>query len=719
MPAILPHHIRPGAAPHRTPPCADTDCSTPCSASSPPWPVWRPRHLVAALHRPRGLARARRRLHGHRPDPHPGQGVGDQQLRHQRQADPDRLGVGRRARARRASPGSLAAPPVAVGAALLVVLAALAGVAALTRPGRRARSTCCPAWSPRSSASSPCALARTRRERRPPTREPTRRPDAAAACCIAAGASRSPPPPSAAPAVDHGYRAREHRHRPSRGRRAGAGRCRPASTRRSPGSRRFRTPNGDFYRVDTRLTLPIVDVDAWTLTIDGDVDKEVTLHASTTCSTMPLIERDITLTCVSNDVGGKYIGAARWLGVPLTDAARPGRGRHARPTRSSRTDVDGMTICTPLDLATDGRDAMVVIGMNGEPLPREHGFPARMVVPGLYGFVSATKWLTRLTLTTYAEQEAYWTERDWATDAPIKISSRIDTPKPLARITPGGPSSAASPGRRARHREGRGPHRRRRLAARPSSAPTPATTTGASGTCRGTPSPASTCSPCRAIDSDGDVQTAVRGDALPRRAPAASRRSSSTSPDSSWTPTNPPHPSAPNTLRNHSRQPPTHGRPLTKAHSHEPHPAQHRPRRPRSDPLPRPRCLRRRRRRPPPTPTPQRDQLARPEPTTERPPSPRTTAARRRRPDLRRRLRRHPDRRPTGLLRRHGHRARSPPPLERNPLLKTLVAAVTEAGLGRHPELGRGASPSSPRPTTRSPRSRRRTSKPCSPTRRC
>ena len=108
-----------------------------------------------------------------------------------------------------------------------------------------------------------------------------------------------------------------------------------------------------------------------------------------------------------------------------------------------------MTISTPLSVATDGRDAMVVFGMNGEALPREHGFPVRMVIPGLYGFVSATKWLTKLTLTTYDDQEAYWTERKWATDAPVKISSRIDTPAPLSNSDRAADSSAASPGRRA------------------------------------------------------------------------------------------------------------------------------------------------------------------------------------------------------------------------------------------------------------------------------
>jgi DMSO/TMAO reductase YedYZ molybdopterin-dependent catalytic subunit len=197
----------------------------------------------------------------------------------------------------------------------------------------------------------------------------------------------------------------------------------------------FRTPNDDFYRVDTRLSLPIVSVDDYTLTIDGDVDEEVSFTFDELLE-MPLIERDITLTCVSNDIGGPYVGGARWLGVRLTDLLdRAGVGSRADQILS--TDVDGFTISTPLDLATDGRDAMVAVGMNGEALPREHGFPVRLVIPGLYGFISATKWLTRLTLTTYADQDAYWTERDWATDAPIKISSRIDTPKSFEEIGAG------------------------------------------------------------------------------------------------------------------------------------------------------------------------------------------------------------------------------------------------------------------------------------------
>ncbi|MFD1859947.1 oxidoreductase [Aeromicrobium camelliae] len=197
----------------------------------------------------------------------------------------------------------------------------------------------------------------------------------------------------------------------------------------------FRTPTGDFYRVDINLTVPIVDVDDWTLTVDGDVERPFTLTWDELLD-MDMIERDITMTCVSNEVGGSYVGAARWLGVPLTDLLdRAGVGSRADQILS--TAVDGFTISTPLNVATDGRDAMVAVAMNGEPLPRDHGFPARLITPGLYGYVGATKWLERLTLTTYAEQEAYWTARDWAVEGPIKISARIDTPRGLGEIDAG------------------------------------------------------------------------------------------------------------------------------------------------------------------------------------------------------------------------------------------------------------------------------------------
>ncbi|QZY29003.1 molybdopterin-dependent oxidoreductase [Nocardioides coralli] len=202
-----------------------------------------------------------------------------------------------------------------------------------------------------------------------------------------------------------------------------------------PGISPFRTPTADFYRIDTRLTLPTLDIEGYELVVDGDVEEELRLSFED-LTKMDLIERDITLTCVSNDVGGPYVGGARWLGVRLTDVLdMAGVGDTADQILA--TDVDGMTISTPLSVATDGRDAMIAIGMNGGALPREHGFPVRMVVPGLYGFVSACKWMTKMTLTTYDEQQAYWTERGWATDAPIKISSRIDTPKSFQEIDAG------------------------------------------------------------------------------------------------------------------------------------------------------------------------------------------------------------------------------------------------------------------------------------------
>jgi DMSO/TMAO reductase YedYZ molybdopterin-dependent catalytic subunit len=202
-----------------------------------------------------------------------------------------------------------------------------------------------------------------------------------------------------------------------------------------PGIAPFRTPNADFYRIDTRLTLPVIDLDTWTLTIDGDVEEGMTFTFDDLLD-MPLIERDITLTCVSNDIGGPYVSGTRFTGVRLTDLLdRAKVGSTADQILS--TDVDGMTISTPLDLATDGRDAMIAIAMDGKALPRDHGYPARMVVPGLYGYVSACKWITRMTLTTYAEKTAYWTDRGWATDAPIKLMSRIDTPKPLATVKSG------------------------------------------------------------------------------------------------------------------------------------------------------------------------------------------------------------------------------------------------------------------------------------------
>jgi len=197
----------------------------------------------------------------------------------------------------------------------------------------------------------------------------------------------------------------------------------------------FFTSNASFYRVDTDLVLPQVAPETWTLRIDGMVDREIELSFAELLR-MPLIETDITLVCVSNQVGGTYAGNARWLGASLPALLRRA-GMRAGADQVLSAATDGMTISTPLAAIMDGRDALLAVGMNGQPLPIEHGFPARMVVPGLYGYTSATKWVTRLTVTTFAAQRAYWTQRGYAAVAPIHTESRIDVPKPLAQVAAG------------------------------------------------------------------------------------------------------------------------------------------------------------------------------------------------------------------------------------------------------------------------------------------
>jgi len=189
----------------------------------------------------------------------------------------------------------------------------------------------------------------------------------------------------------------------------------------------FITPNRDFYRVDTALSVPKVPAEDFTLRIHGMVDRELNLSFRDLVRER-LVERRITLTCVSNEVGGPYVGNAAWLGIPVRDLlARAGVQDGADAVKT--TSADNMTIGTPLGALTDeSRDALIAIGMNGEPLPLEHGFPVRMVVPGLYGYVSATKWLVDLEVTRFADFKAYWTTRGYAAEAPIKFSSRIDVP---------------------------------------------------------------------------------------------------------------------------------------------------------------------------------------------------------------------------------------------------------------------------------------------------
>ncbi|MFJ8015633.1 molybdopterin-dependent oxidoreductase [Streptomyces sp. NPDC096339] len=208
-----------------------------------------------------------------------------------------------------------------------------------------------------------------------------------------------------------------------------------------PGITPFITPNRDFYRVDTALVVPRVDADDWRLTVHGDgVTRPLTLGLRELLA-RPLVEHDITLCCVSNEVGGPYAGNARWLGVRLGDLLREAGVRP--PSQGGPADqlvarsVDGMTIGTPVEAVMDGREALLAVGMNGQPLPFAHGFPVRMVVPGLYGYVSACKWLTELRLTTFAAYDAYWVRRSWAQQAPVKTQSRIDTPRPGGRVNPG------------------------------------------------------------------------------------------------------------------------------------------------------------------------------------------------------------------------------------------------------------------------------------------
>ena len=195
-----------------------------------------------------------------------------------------------------------------------------------------------------------------------------------------------------------------------------------------PGLTKLITPNKDFYRVDTALTVPTIDPESWRLVIDGMVDQRVEMSFQDLLD-MGLDEYAVTLTCVSNEVGGGLVGNAVWLGVPLRDVLKKAGVKSGADMVLSKS-VDGYTASTPLSALTDDNlDAILAVGMNGEPLPLEHGFPVRMVVPGLYGYVSATKWLTELKVTTFDKDEAYWTPRGYSAEAPIKFASRVDTPK--------------------------------------------------------------------------------------------------------------------------------------------------------------------------------------------------------------------------------------------------------------------------------------------------
>jgi DMSO/TMAO reductase YedYZ molybdopterin-dependent catalytic subunit len=199
-------------------------------------------------------------------------------------------------------------------------------------------------------------------------------------------------------------------------------------------------PNGDFYRIDTRLLgPPSIDVESWRLKITGKVDRPQQFTWDELAA-MPMIETYVTMQCVSNEVGGNLIGNAAWRGVPLADLLNQA-GVHGDADQIVGRSVDGFTVGFPTTAAFDGRHAMVAVGMNGDLLPLLHGFPARLIVAGLYGYVSATKWLTEIQLTRFDAYDSYWVERGWDRLGPIKTESRIDTIAPNPPVA--GPSVLA------------------------------------------------------------------------------------------------------------------------------------------------------------------------------------------------------------------------------------------------------------------------------------
>jgi DMSO/TMAO reductase YedYZ molybdopterin-dependent catalytic subunit len=197
----------------------------------------------------------------------------------------------------------------------------------------------------------------------------------------------------------------------------------------------FFTSNASFYRVDTELVLPQIAPDEWTLRVHGMVDRPLELSFGDLLR-RPLTEADITLACVSNQVGGPLAGNARWLGASLRALLREA-GVHAGADQILSTSNDGWTAGTPTAVVMSDPDALLAVGMNGQPLPVAHGFPARMIVPGLFGYASATKWVTDIELTTFAAQRSYWVQRGYSVMGPIKTMSRIDVPKPFQQVHAG------------------------------------------------------------------------------------------------------------------------------------------------------------------------------------------------------------------------------------------------------------------------------------------
>lgn len=214
----------------------------------------------------------------------------------------------------------------------------------------------------------------------------------------------------------------------------------------------FITPSADFYRIDTALSVPQLSRGDWRLRIHGMVDRETT-YTLDDLARFDIVESVTTLTCVSNPVGGDLISTGIWTGYRLADLLAPA-GVHPDADMVLSTSIDGFTAGTPVQALTDGREALLAVGLNGQPLPVEHGYPARMVVPGLYGYVSATKWVVDLELTRFDKAKAYWTRQGWAAQAPIKTQSRIDVPRggqqvPVGPVVFGGVAWAQNRGVRA------------------------------------------------------------------------------------------------------------------------------------------------------------------------------------------------------------------------------------------------------------------------------
>ena len=274
----------------------------------------------------------------------------------------------------------------------------------------------------------------------------------------------------------------------------------------------FVTSNTSFYRIDTALSVPRVDVQTWRLGVTGLVDRPLELDFDELAD-LGLVEHWTTLCCVSNEVGGNLIGNAKWTGVPLRSVLDLA-GVQLSASQIVGRSVDGWTAGFPREVAYDGRAAMVAVAMNDEPLPIEHGFPARLVVPGLYGYVSATKWLSEIELTRWEDFDAYWVPRGWSKKGPIKTQSRIDTPRSGSvkegRVAVAGVAWAQHRGiERVEVQVEDGPWQEARLA------DVPNVDTWRQWVWEWDATPGSYVVRVRATDSDGEAQTETRQPVMP------------------------------------------------------------------------------------------------------------------------------------------------------------------------------------------------------------